>query len=88
MPGVVADVEELAGRAFFRLVDQDRLVKAPVERLGRTSHGREMRKTDLAIDHGLVAFRQPLEHLADRNRVGRRARVHVAVEAQPVVRAD
>src|SRR5260370_35880011 len=87
VPGVVADVEELAGRALFGLLDQDVLVKALLERLGGTSHRREMRKTDLAVDHGLVTLRQLLEHLADRDRIGGRACIHVAVEAHPVDRA-
>src|SRR5260221_7695641 len=88
VPGVVADVEELAGRALFGLLDQDSLVKALPERVGGTSHRREMRKADLAVEHGLVTLRQLLEHLADRDRIGGRACVHVAVEAHPVDRAD
>src|SRR5713226_9886662 len=42
VPGVVADVEELARRVLFGLLDQHVLVKALPERLGRTSHRREM----------------------------------------------
>ena len=88
MPGVVTDVEELAGGILLGLLNQDLLVKTITKRLGCTSHGREMRKADLAVDHGLVAFRNSLEHLADRDRVGGCARIHVAVEAQPVDGAD
>src|SRR5260370_19908538 len=47
-----------------------------------------MSKPDLAVDHGLVAFRQPLEHLPDRDCIRGCARIHVAVEAHPVDRAD
>src|SRR4029077_2447813 len=88
VPGVVADVEELARRILFGLLDQDPLVKAITERLGGTSHQREVRKADLAIDNSLMTLRQLLESLAARDRVARRPGGHVAVEPQPVDRAD
>src|SRR5258708_24135732 len=56
VPRVVADVEELAGRALFGFLDQDSLVKALPERPGCTSHRRQMRKADLAVEHGLVTL--------------------------------
>src|SRR5450759_3693580 len=47
-----------------------------------------MREADFTIDHSLVAFRYPLEALADSDGVGRSACSHMAVEAHPIDRAD
>ena len=53
-----------------------------------SSHDGHMSETDFALSHRLHGLRHPMHRLAHGDAVGRRPACHVAVEANPVDRAD
>src|SRR5450759_3841954 len=88
MPVVPADVVELARRVLFRLVKQSGFVEAIAESVRRPRHHRHMSKPDPTAHHQVHALRQLANPLPDRDPVGGGIARHVAVEADPVDRAD
>src|SRR5450759_714564 len=88
MPVVPADVVELARRVLFRLVKQSGFVEAIAESVRRPRHHRHMGKPDPTAHHQVHALRQLANPLPDRDPVGGGIARHVAVEADPVDRAD
>src|SRR5450759_965656 len=88
MPVVPADVVELARRVLFRLVEQSGFVEAIAESVRRPRHHRHMSKPDPPAHHQVHALRQLANPLPNRDPVGGGIARHVAVEADPVDRAD
>src|SRR5450759_4144609 len=88
MPVVPADVVELARRVLFRLVKQSGFVEAIAESVRRPRHHRHMGKPDPTAHHQVHALGQLANPLPNRDPVGGGIARHVAVEADPVDRAD
>ena len=91
MPGMAAEVVELAHGVLERCIEEPPLVEGrrgcrAEERVGRPGHDDEVTKADVAIGQRVDALRQLGDVLANRHQVSGCRTGHVAVDADPIDR--